>query len=1334
MRESISKKRKAKRLTLFALAFFLAFGFFIKLGADNWPLDMGSAQPHFVGYRAVSMLNWSPETDPYADMLRSRVPLQKRIEHNKNTQINPDLDGKSEIMLMQADYGNSFFNSTTLNNTYAENVLQFWQYVDYWSPWHGAATAEVPSALYDPKTSDWRSRGFEFGLLNIPNPAYTDAAHRNGVKSIAILYVDPSFRPGQTVDEFFIKDENGRYIIADNMVKMANYYGFDGWFINSEEYSNKKDWDGFNNQLRQQGMYVNYYDTNSSFDASKAAHLNHSDSVFVNYGWYDKSSHDYAVKNNYDPYKQVFMGVEANQGGFGGNHDSTKVENLYEDASAGKKSPLTSLALFTPSDMYQRGVKVEGSKGEYPDYQLPQFQWMVEERERMYFSGVKSDPTDTGRKSGFSRPDVAVNNAGGWAGVADFAPARSVISGSNFYSDFNTGKGRQYFLNGQVSKDELWTNISLQSILPSWQWWVESAGDKLSVDYDYGKSDVRFDINNQTMSLGYEQVGAYNGGSSLVMYGKLNQSNKVNLFKTDITVDNSSELNITYRKVSNDSAKMSLALQFEDAADAVELIELKNSQAAGDWTSEKVDLSAYAGRKIAKISLQIDGQSDNYQMNIGRVAISNSNQAPATPTKFNIDKHYHDGQLHLSWELGSFDEVNMYEVYAKDSSGRQVFLGGNYNENIYVKNLNGLSGDITLQLFAIGKNGEYSAPAEISLSTSQAVQNIQVKEVLRENKVQMADEKGKINVSWNSPAAGNPDSYKITVNALYVPKGAEKETKFEFNVDGSSVSESLDIPLKEGYRYDLTIESIVGGQSVASASYRGRLNDSYARPYSAKEMELEKGNQLYLHSPITEDWDKLEYYFEDLTKPVEVFERAKSANFPNKTPLTLPKKEGLVQIVLTDYSANRSEPLLVQIKDNTITELKDFIDETDFPDPELLKAVKSQVGKYRELLKTYKGELDLVGLDVQDLTGMDKFKELSTLKLGENPKLKKVEKLPKSIRNIELGKLPELEHLDISDLALEKINFKDIADSKNLKYFDISSNKLDLMENTAERKLLDTAKGILQSNNADLSDNLKFNMQRPLAYNDPKVPEELKYEVSEGTTYDVLKALKGDKTVRENNYLDLKGLKIDGQDVIAPDFILEDNLSDYSKYTAKIYDSSTAMVKNPISASEPETFVVHYFDPEGKLVGKTNYIIGEGKEVKENLALNAKILGSSKDGEYSKAFDGDITTQYEAFGGSYREKLWLAFDIGESPVADKWILYSDREEDEEFYAQNIKSGRLEVLNVEATEAQLKDKNFLANAENWKTVAEFSENKEFQVTKDLDKLTNRYYRMECWCNF
>ena len=41
---------------------------------------LGTAQPRFPGYRIKDILNWSPETDPYADMLRARVPLQERNE------------------------------------------------------------------------------------------------------------------------------------------------------------------------------------------------------------------------------------------------------------------------------------------------------------------------------------------------------------------------------------------------------------------------------------------------------------------------------------------------------------------------------------------------------------------------------------------------------------------------------------------------------------------------------------------------------------------------------------------------------------------------------------------------------------------------------------------------------------------------------------------------------------------------------------------------------------------------------------------------------------------------------------------------------------------------------------------------------------------------------------------------------------------------------------------------------------------------------------------------------------------------------------------------------
>ncbi|GJM71144.1 hypothetical protein HMSSN036_33600 [Paenibacillus macerans] len=60
-------------------------------------------------------------------------------------------------------------------------ILTFWQYIDYYSYWHGTATAYTPPEYYDELAQkDWQQKWFEFGMLNIPNPTYTDAAHKTG--------------------------------------------------------------------------------------------------------------------------------------------------------------------------------------------------------------------------------------------------------------------------------------------------------------------------------------------------------------------------------------------------------------------------------------------------------------------------------------------------------------------------------------------------------------------------------------------------------------------------------------------------------------------------------------------------------------------------------------------------------------------------------------------------------------------------------------------------------------------------------------------------------------------------------------------------------------------------------------------------------------------------------------------------------------------------------------------------------------------------------------------------------------------------------------------------
>ena len=216
-------KRIGSALLALVMLISCARGLALPARADSWPNDTASAEPTFAGYRVKDIENWSPETDPYAEFLVADVPLLERNEPFKATQAKPYLNSDAQVMNMTGDYGNSFFGSTMYTNEFSEDVMTFWQYTDYFSPWHGAATAYTPQALYDPVTSDWRARGFEFGIVNIPNPAYTYAAHRNGVMSIACIYFDPAFRPGQTCADMLTNKAGDVYAVAKKLVDMAAY-------------------------------------------------------------------------------------------------------------------------------------------------------------------------------------------------------------------------------------------------------------------------------------------------------------------------------------------------------------------------------------------------------------------------------------------------------------------------------------------------------------------------------------------------------------------------------------------------------------------------------------------------------------------------------------------------------------------------------------------------------------------------------------------------------------------------------------------------------------------------------------------------------------------------------------------------------------------------------------------------------------------------------------------------------------------------------------------------------------------------------------------------------
>ncbi|MDO4764773.1 MAG: S-layer homology domain-containing protein [Eubacteriales bacterium] len=926
----MQQKKKVKKIMAFGLSLCMTLSLFggISTHADSWPdqgeSKIGSVQPHFSGYRVRDIETWDAETDHHAELMRARVPLQTRNARFTETQANSNLTAPVEVMLMQGDYGNSFFDSTIANNAYGNVAFNFWQYTDYFCPWHGAATIGTPRGLYNPATSNWQSRGFEFGIVNIPNQAYINAAHKNGVKAIACIYFDPSFRPGQTKQELFEKDAKGRYIIADRLIEMAKHYGFDGYFLNSEE-GGPDEYKPFMAQITQSGLWTQFYNTDSSFGPYKSQYLKDEkhgkihDSVFVNYGWSNVDSFVlHAESIGVDPYETVFLGIEANHGQFK-NHGETAIQKSYDR----NKNPKASVALFTPSDMYQRGIDSIGAKlgfsKQLPAHQRNEFQWMVAERERMYFSGVMCNPKDTGKKPGYQREDVVVSDASGWVGVADFRAESSVISGSSFYTNFNIGKGMQYFADGKMLNDEPWTNLNDQDILPSWQWWFETTAKKaLKADFDFGSKDIQKDREGQVKALPYQQVGAWHGGNSLVVYGDLEagKENFLRLYKTDLTVRESTKAKIRFRKSSEDNAEMKLGLLFKDQPYSVQKVNIENASTKGEWTEASLDLSPWSDKQIAALGFVFESEEavSGYQMNIGQIAISDTVDAPEKPDNFQIQKLYQDGQVIFTWDRKDYQEVDKYRIYSKNSDGTRHFLGGIYDGIWYVKNHFADQEQNTIfELTAVGKDGIESSPAQIEVDWNRFPKNLAVEEdMLKELGFKQAKELGKLEISWNN--APNQEAVKVKVAPLWKKADDEEYHLYEKELVQGEESITLEVPeMKDGYEYDVTVSPKFDGQYEQGISYRGRFFDGYAKPLSAKDVKLLDGDKIMLKSPLTKDWHyvTVEFKADGAEERTRLMRKERGVDRRYHAALQLPASKGTIYIELEDYTKNKSEITIV---------------------------------------------------------------------------------------------------------------------------------------------------------------------------------------------------------------------------------------------------------------------------------------------------------------------------------------------------------------------------------------------------------------------------------------
>lgn len=844
----------------------------------------GANQPYQHGYSAATLLDWDPSTDTDASRLRARIPLQKRAGADPATQRNPNLPAETQMLTLAGDYGNAFFESHPYTMEFSQYLFNYWQYTDAYASWHGMPTEGVPEKYYDP-TAEWTQKWFEFGAMNLPNSGYTNAAHRNGVRSLGTVFFSDNDRGAQSYSELLVRDKDGGFPAARKLAEVARYYGFDGYFFNQEQSrvapEDVDDYMDFLAALRAEGLYVQWYDSvdaktgdrlyENEFTQRNAPFIQNADrgpladSIFLNYWWNHQKLTDsaaYAKSLGVNPRTQVFAGVEAGQYQFDQPYDLQ--DNLGADGK-----PMNAVATL--------GADFVSS--DYADKTDDDKQSTVFDRERRWWTG-----SSTG--SG-TAPD------GKWQGISSQIAERTAITGSTFATTFNTGHGLGYWRDGAQASAAEWGNIGIQDTPVTWQWWLKGDGaDGLQVDYDYGPDYVSAD------RFHYQHLGAYEGGSSLAVSGKLAGDAVLRLYKTDLKVKDGSKVKLTYAGPSADKAGLSVALVLKSDPDKTVRVPIEDSKAAGGgWRTATVDLSKYAGETVSTLGLGLASGAepiDDFQINLGALSVTDgADHTPAAPTGFHIDQALTStDELFLGWDLADYKDVVRYDVYADGK-----YLGGVYDDNLYVKKFTGTKG--TLQLVAVGKDGSKSEPATVKYDFTHGPGDVTAK----------ASADGTVTVSWDRPIAAGAE---ITLAAEDEGPAAYRRRIVLAPGPGATSATFRDAPV-DGGDFVAKVSPTGTGTTVAAT---GSFADTEIEPYPKSAVEL-SGTSLRLTEPTLADWHTLTVYENGKPIPFDTTysQGERDMVIRGRTTLdalsvTLSNAESEVTAVIEDYAGNQAETVL----------------------------------------------------------------------------------------------------------------------------------------------------------------------------------------------------------------------------------------------------------------------------------------------------------------------------------------------------------------------------------------------------------------------------------------
>ena len=604
--------------------------------------DGTSLMPIGPAFTVDTLLRWEPTNDPDSDYSRSVVPLADRYTgFTVNDYANPD------AKLMVCSLANSKHDATNAQGqeSFSSYAFNYWQYATSFVYWSGSKRGQVV----------------------VPTGEFTDAAHTNGVPVMGTIFFD--WGGNSSVVENFVRNYRS---VADKLIEVMEYYGFDGYFFNEEtgvDYTTAGNLRSMIAYMRQQrpNMLIGWYDSiTDSGNLSYQDAVNGSNSgwvsagvneFFMNYNWTTQdvnttvSTMQGLGKSQYE----AFAGLDVQQNCMNTNFSSNYLLNNSNKLKL-------SLALYCPNSTM-------GLSGDGADFH--------EVERQFYVNG--GDPRST--------------SSSGWAGMSRFFADHTTIISAPFVTNFNSGHGKAFYIDGVKSRDAEWSYQSVQDVMPTWTWIIDSNGQKLSGAYDF--------------------EDAYNGGSSIKFYGSLtaNKPNNIMLYSTNLDINGSTNIAVTAK---NDRGLMKLVAYYGDSSTSsyanCQKATFALDASSGGWTTSNVSLASLSGKKLYAIGFEIGGTSNvsDYQVNIGRLAVTDSEAAAASASNARLEEiiylDAYTAEARIKW---NGNNASSYEIYRLNADGTRTLIMETPNTAYYIPNLvrNDDQADVTIEVVPVNANG-----------------------------------------------------------------------------------------------------------------------------------------------------------------------------------------------------------------------------------------------------------------------------------------------------------------------------------------------------------------------------------------------------------------------------------------------------------------------------------------------------------------------------------------------------------------------------------------------------------------------------------------------------